>query len=234
LPKPLAEIVLDAKLVSREQVSTAARHADKLGQPMVVSLVRELGLDELALVGVIRREVRVPLTDPAAVTLDSDALRVLPRDAARRLRVLPLSLEVRGSDKFLEVAVADPTDTVALAEIEHLTGCRVYVSLMPLSAIEEMVEKGYRQFVTEVMPRKRKLFGQGVSVATTPLARPPGDSGQDPKGPSTVPFHRVSDEAELMVRHRALLRILIAKNIISEDEYEAEVLEMMKERDDEA
>jgi hypothetical protein len=234
LPKPLSEIVLDAKLVSRHQVAEAARHADRHGQPMVVSLVRELGLDELALVGVIRREVRVPLTDPAAVEIDTDALRMLPRDAARRLRVLPLSLDIRGSEKSLEVAVADPTDTVALAELEHLTGCRVYVSLMPLSAVEEMVEKGYRQFVTEVMPRSKRLFGENVSVATTPLARPPGAGEHDSKVPSTVPFHRVSDDAELALRHRALLRLLLDKNIISEDEYEAQVLEMMKERDDEA
>jgi hypothetical protein len=242
VPKPLAEIAIDAGLVDRDQVVEAAQHADETGEPLIVALVRGCGIDELALVGAVRRQMRVPLSDPAHVKLDPDALREIPRAACRRLRVLPLSVAVynRGP-RLLRVAMADPTDTVAIAEIEHISGCRIEVTLMPLSAIEEMVEKGYRAFVTEVMQRPpapggKVRTGFPVAPATTPTARSSMRAGLDDDeetAPATMPFHRLSEEAHITLRHQALLDLLFEKKIISEDEYEEQVRILMKQRADE-
>jgi hypothetical protein len=243
LPKPLAEIAIDAGLVDRDQVARAAAQADATGVPLIVALVRGQGLDELALVAAVRRQMRVPLSDPAHVQLDPDALREIPRDVCRRLRVLPLSVAVynRGP-RLLRVAMADPTDPVAIAEIEHISGCRIEVTLMPLSAIEEMVEKGYRAFVTEVMQRVpagpaktgKPRSGFELSPATTPraLVGRGGDLDED-GAPATMPFHRLSEEAHITLRHQALLDLLVEKNLISEDEYEERVRQLMKQRADE-
>ncbi|HUH01286.1 MAG TPA: hypothetical protein VML75_04780 [Kofleriaceae bacterium] len=238
MPKPLAEIAIDAGLVDRDQVVEAAQHADETGEPLIVALVRGCGIDELGLVAAVRRQMRVPLSDPAHVKLDPDALREIPRAACRRLRVLPLSVAVynRGP-RLLRVAMADPTDTVAIAEIEHISGCRIEVTLMPLSAIEEMVEKGYRAFVTEVMQRAPAPAGKvrsGFPVApiTTPTARP-GLGDDEETAPATMPFHRLSEEAHITLRHQALLDLLFDKKIISEDEYEEQVRQLMKQRADE-
>lgn len=238
MPKPLAEIAIDAGLVDRDQVVEAAQHADETGEPLIVALIRGCGIDELALVAAVRRQMRVPLSDPAHVKLDPDALREIPRDACRRLRVLPLSVAVydRGP-RLLRVAMADPTDTVAIAEIEHISGCRIEVTLMPLSAIEEMVEKGYRAFVTEVMQRAPARAGNvrsgfPISPVTTPSARA-GGTDDDEAAPATMPFHRLSEEAHITLRHQALLDLLVEKKIISEDEYEEQVRQLMKQRADE-
>ena len=104
-------------------------------------------------------------------------------------------------------------------------------SLMPLSAIEELIEREYRSFVTEVMPRVRKAFGDGVAVKTEPFARE--DDADRPRSAQTVPYHRVVDEASIEVRHRALVKLLVDKQVITEDEYEAEIRELMKQRTDE-
>jgi hypothetical protein len=234
VPKPLAEIAIDARLASRDDVVAAAEGADRKGIPLVVVLVRERGVDELALVAAIRRQVRVPLTDPQAVELDPEALREVPRDVCRRLRILPLSLTVptggsAAAPRRLTVAMADPTDTVALAEVEHLTGCDVDATLMPLSAVEEMVEHGYRSFVTEVMRREPKVpFGGGLAVETRPMERrsEPGTTQ-----PTTTPFHRLSDDAELVLRHQALLRLLVRRGVLTEEDYEEEVRQLMKRRE---
>ena len=50
----------------------------------------------------------------------------------------------------------------------------------------------------------------------------------------TQPYHRVSDDAEFGLRHTALCRLLLRKNVISEDEYEEEVRLLMKEHDEDA
>jgi len=227
VPKPLAEIAIDAELATREQIALAAIRADEQGVPLVVALVRDIGVDELAMVGAIRRQIRVPLTDPASAKLDPDALRELPRDVCRRLRVLPLSISIAGRGaRLMRLAMADPTDGVAVAEIEHLTGCRIEVTLMPLSAIEEMVERGYRAVVTEVMKRHAAIPSSvGERTQKLTAAAEPGEDGPQP---ATMPFHRLSDEADLSTRLQALLDILLDKGLVSDDEYEERVRQLMK------
>jgi len=232
VPKSLAEIAIDAGLVQRAQVVEAAHIADRDQVPLVVALVRNSEVDELALVAAIRRQVRVPLVDPATVEIDLDALREIQRPVCRRLRVLPLAVSVYDSGpRLLKLAMADPTDTVAIAEVEHLTGCRVDVALMPLSAVEEMVETGYRQFVTEVMQR-REIRSQRAAAADKQRAAKAKDSdAAEPPAPTTLPYHRISEEADISLRHQALLELLVEHQLLSEDEYEERVRQLMKGRE---
>lgn len=266
MPKRLAEIVVETALATREDVIQAARLADQNKVPLVVPLVREIGVDELALVATIKRHRRVSLPDPATVTHDPEAIREVARDICWRLRAIPLSISYPSSDiKALRVAMADPTDTVAIAELEHVTGCQVTPSLMPLSAIEELIEKAYKSFVTDVFrrPKKKRVpFGGDLEVTTKPIPRPDAQAGAPveaaepmktrplavgalaldededtskgpaPEKPSTVPFHRVADEADLELRLQALLELLIEKDLLSMQEFDQHVRTLMKRRDE--
>lgn len=242
--KRLAEIVIDAKLASREQVLRAARISEEQRMPLVAVLVQHAGVDELALVAAIRRQVRVPLVDPAVVENDPEALREMPQEIARRLRVMPLAISAYDPDiRVMRLAMADPTDAMAIAEVEHVTGCRVEGHLMPLSAVEELIAESYRSFVTEVM--RREPVAPPDSVPGQPLlahdthriavpeigpSEPSPEAALEASQPSTVPFHRVADEASLELRHRALLRLLVDKAIIQESEYEEQIRLLMKRR----
>jgi hypothetical protein len=250
--KRLAEILIDAKLAGREQVVRAARLAEERRIPLIAALVRHEGMDELALVAAIRRQVRVPLIDPAQVELDPEALRELPQDTCTRLGVMPLAVSGYDTDpRTLQLAMADPTDAVAVAEVEHITGCQVEGHLMPLSAVEELVQKTYRAFVTEVMRREPgattqpipRALVQGQDTRKLPASALAADVASDAADvlvvtagepgetrPNTVPFHRVSDEASLEVRHRALLELLMQKNLVTEAEYEEQIRLLMRRR----
>jgi hypothetical protein len=214
VPKSLAEIVLDDALATAEIVAAAAEVSDRTRVPLIAALIRETRLDEVAVVAALRRHLRIPLLEADSVTSEAEALRTLPHEVCRRLRVLPLSVaDYDAGARLLRVAMADPTDHIALAEVEHHSACRVEPSLLTLSAIEELVETTYRRFVTQVMPR-----GQGA--AALPAA---------PGTPSTHPYHRVTDDAELAVRHRALVNLLLEKRLITDDEYEEHVRQLMKQ-----
>jgi hypothetical protein len=228
LLKPLAEILIDEELCSSETVERAAQVSDRKGTPLVAVLVREFGVDEVSLVAAIRRHVRIRSVDPGAASADPDAVRIISRDVCRRLRVMPLSLaQYGGADqRLLRLAMADPTDAVALAEVEHHTGCQVEPELMVLSAVEEMVEKSYGAFVTEVMKRGS---GDGAVDDPDPAA------GELPglAAPATVPFHRLADEADVALRLEAVVGLLIGKGLLSEEEVEERVRDLMKGRDKE-
>ena len=164
--KTLAEIAIDAGLVTKADAAKAGRLAEERKQPLVVMLIRELQVDELALVAALRKQTRVPLLDPASVQTDPEATREVPRDISVRLCVLPLGMTTEGKTRVMRVAMADPTDSRAIAELEALTGSEIDVSALPLSAIEELVAQSYR--------------GTGTAVTARPLA--PGTVGVSPRG----------------------------------------------------
>ncbi len=251
MPKPLAEIVLEEGLATAASLERAAAAADRDGTPLVCALVRECGIDEVALLAALRRHVRVATGDPATVAPEPEAVRELQRDVCRRQRVAPLSVSsYGGGGRVLRLAMADPTDAVAVAEVEHVTGCRVEPVLMTVSAVEELVEQTYRALVTEVIKRGAGDGRAGEAGFSEPRAdavgfeaaraagrseprTPPGGVARRPgvDGPVTLPFQKLSDVADVETRLRALLNVLLARQLVTDDELEEEVRQLMRRRD---
>jgi hypothetical protein len=219
--KTLGEIAIEAGLVNRASAAKAGRMAEERKQPLVVMLIREIGVDEVALVGALRKQTRVPLIDPAGVEIDPEALRQLPRDVCARLRVLPLSLTTDGAGKLLRIAMADPTDTAAVAEIEQLTHCDVEVNALPLSAIDELVDQGYRQVNTAVVPR---VGNPGTAKLVTsrgrPLSMAVAEAESEVSETAQIPFAALQAMApdDLEARLSALVSVLVAKGLITDAE----------------
>jgi hypothetical protein len=220
--KTLAEIAIEAGLVTKAGAVKAGRLAEERKLPLVAVLVKELGVDEVALIGALRKQTRVPLLDPGQIQVDPDALRLVARDNCARLRVLPLQLLADGPTKVLRVAMADPTDASAILELEHLTNCEIEVTALPLSAIDELVDKGYKQFSTAVVNRPRP-FGDGLFV-TTKSNRPTAIDGPASSGEAEVsvtaqiPLSALRESPDLELRFRALCQVLVTKGIVTEVE----------------
>jgi hypothetical protein len=214
--KTLAEIAIEAGLVTKDNAVKAGRIAAQKQEPLVAILVRELGVDEVALIGALRKQTRVPLIDPVDAQFDPDALRLVTRDVCYRLRVLPLGVGTEGSTKVLRIAMADPTDAAAILEMEHITHCEIEVTALPLSAIEELLDKGYKAFSTAVRQRPR-----GLSVITrkTPIENDPEVSVT-----AQIPLESLRPDPGLEQRFAALCQLLVGKGIVTE----AELLEALK------
>ncbi|HEY5944460.1 MAG TPA: hypothetical protein VIV40_03175 [Kofleriaceae bacterium] len=229
--KTLAEIAIEAGLVTKAGAAKAGRMAEERKEPLVVVLIKQLGVNEVALIGALRKQTRVPLLDPAQVEVDSEALRIVPRDSCARLRVLPLGLTTDGKTRVLRVAMADPTDTSAILELEVIANCEIEVTALPLSAIEELVDKGYKQFSTAVTARPR--FGTNLAVTTKQNRAQPIDSAES-AGASEVSVTAqiplamlVPPPPTLDARFAALCQVLINKGIVTE----AELAEALKKLD---
>jgi hypothetical protein len=231
VPKTLAQIAVDAGLLSRADVGRAEQLADEKRVPLVVALIRELGVDEVALVGAFRRELRMLSVDPRAVKPETDALREVSRDLCKRLRVVPL--RVSGppeDDKEIWLAMADPTDMGAIAEVERVTGAVVDPALLPLSAIDELIDRGYKELNTQVVKRQKGVFGGNVVATTKTHVRTGGEGDDTADHARTVPFHQIADEADAATRVDALVKVLIDKGVLSEDDYEQAIREILRRR----
>jgi hypothetical protein len=225
LPKTLGEIAIEAGLVNKASAAKAGKMAEESKQPLVVVLVRELGVDEVQLVAALRKQTRVPLIDPGEVQIDPEALRLVPRDTCARLRVLPLALATDGTTRVMRLAMADPTDTTAVAEVEHHARCEIDVAALPLSAIDELVDKGYRQMNTAVV--NRPTNPGGTMFITSRGKGPVPDAESETSVTAQIPLMSLQAPDELEQRVTALIAVLVAKGLVTEAEL-AEALRKLK------
>lgn len=223
--KTLAEIAIEAGLVTKDNAVKAGRIAAQRQEPLVHVLIRELGVDEVALIGALRKQTRVPLIDPADVQVDPDALRSVSKDVCHRLRVLPLQVAQDGQTKVLRIAMADPTDASAILELEHITHCEIEVTALPLSAIEELVEKGYKAISTAVVPRPRP---KSVVTRKTPLAIDvQALTESEVSVTAQIPLTSMAPDPGVESKFAALCQLLIKKGVVTE----TELLEALKKSD---
>jgi hypothetical protein len=232
--KTLGEIAIEAGLVTKAGAAKAGKMAEERKLPLVVVLVREVGVNEVALLGALRRQTRVPLLDPADLQIDSDALRLIPRDICARLRVLPLGLTIEGRTKVLRLAMADPTDTSAVAEIEQLTRAEIDVSALPLSAIEELVNKGYQQINTAVVSRPGQR-SQSMFITSKGKLAEADVNDTEISVTAQIPVAAMQQMTQLTMpddletRIAALTAVLLAKGLVTEADL-AEAIRKLKGR----
>jgi hypothetical protein len=236
----LADIAVEAGLVSAADVAEARRRSVASGEPLVVTLIGLTGADESTLARAVG--ARLGVAEPTSLDVhDSDALREIPHELARRRRILPLSLEHgRDGARVLRVVCADPSDGETLGVIESTAACRVEALVAPLGSIERAIDFAYRQFVTQVMPRAelagapvpapapgggaRRPFGGDLAVRT-----PIGSAAEAPPGPVTTPFHRLEDEAPIEVRLEALVDVLETRGLMTRDEWQARIRALLRD-----
>ena len=138
----LGEILVQKGVTTPDQVDIALTEQKRSKEHLGKILVR-LGFATEAIIrdvigGVIGQE-SVDLTKAVA---DSDAISMIPKDMARRLRVLPLTYN--GITRELTIAMADTFNVVALDQINtHLGG---NAEVVPVLAGEAEIEKAIDQF----------------------------------------------------------------------------------------
>ncbi len=140
-----------------------------------------------------------------------DALRVLARDVCSRRRVLPLSLGQDGDSRVLRIAMADPTDTAAVPEIENLT-LRDRHRRAAAVRDRRAARKGYRGISTAVVHR-------GTMFVTGKAKVVPSLDGEEISVTAQIPISALRpDDRDLDTKLTALISVLVAKGVLTEAE----------------
>lgn len=138
----LGELLVKKGVTTQDQIDIALTEQKRSKEHLGKILVR-LGFATDAIIsdvigGVIGQE-SIDLTRAVA---DNDAVKMIPKDLARRLKVLPISYDT--TKKQLTVAMADIFDVVALDQINaHLGGI---AEINPVLAGETVIDKLIDQF----------------------------------------------------------------------------------------
>jgi len=123
--KPLGEVLVDERLISREQLQQALARQGDTGQPLG-RILTEMGLvEEKALVEAVSKQIGIPFVDLESTRLDPSVASIVPLDFAREREAIPVRIE----EGHLIVAMVHPANQPAIRAIAEKTGFEVRPAL---------------------------------------------------------------------------------------------------------
>jgi type IV pilus assembly protein PilB len=164
---PLGQMLVNDGILTQEQLAEAlARQRtskERIGQILIEMTV----LDEETLLKYLAKQFRKePIARDELESLDLEVVRLVPQDVARQHRVIAVE---RHAGKVI-IATADPLNVVALDDLRRATGLEVDFKIGSGQAIQEAVDRMYRQIVStlEVDNALRQDFGLTVDSVVIP------------------------------------------------------------------
>ncbi|MCL4535472.1 MAG: glycosyltransferase [Bacteroidetes bacterium] len=136
----LGDILLEADVINRRQLEEGMKLHRRSGVRLGKALISLGYLTQDQLVGCLSEQHNFPYFDLQGADIPEDIARSVPETVARSNELIPLS---RRGDT-LTVAMVNPLDTVAIEQIETLTGCRVEPVIATEEDIEDALERVYK------------------------------------------------------------------------------------------
>ncbi|MBZ0072987.1 MAG: ATPase, T2SS/T4P/T4SS family [Thiohalobacteraceae bacterium] len=141
-PRRIGDILIEQGILSQDQLRIALTEQKKTGEQLGRIIV-SLGFTTEAIVrDALSEALGQESVDLHKVVVDRDALKLVPKEVARRYRVLPIAID--SGRHLLTVAMADTSNVVALDQLRAILGGRVEVH--PLLAGESEIESAIDQF----------------------------------------------------------------------------------------
>lgn len=139
---PLGERLISAGLISQDQLQVALKEQSRRDEPLGRILVNLGLISEGMLRDTLGESLGHESIDLAKVIPDPDALQMVPKNIARRYRMLPINFDK--NKKILTLAMADTFNVVAMDQVAALLGSGVGIAT--LVAGEAEIEVAIEQF----------------------------------------------------------------------------------------
>ncbi len=197
----LGDLLVRENLISRQQLRKALEyqrvHGGRLGN-CLIQLGWVTGEDISA---ILCRQFGLPSINLPFFQVDPSIVKLIPQQTAQKYQVLPLSRE--GST--LTIATIDPTDVLAMDDLQFMTGFTIEPLVAAESAIREAIRKYYGGAGRTLEPNR----GVGkTSVESVPAAvREPGRDSSEQSPVAAEDLKQAAREAPVV---RLVNRILSA------------------------
>ncbi len=138
--KKLGEYLLDAGLVTEQQLKEALRRQRQTREPLGHILSRTGMVSEADICSVLHTQLGLPIVDLQTVAIDEGVIRLIKEELAKKYTAIPIEVENRTT---LRVAMADPLNAAALEDLRFQSGYFVRPVLAPPTEIVEAISKYY-------------------------------------------------------------------------------------------
>jgi type IV pilus assembly protein PilB len=150
----IAELLVRGGIVSRDQLIQAQEKERDNGSSVIRELVRLGFTTEDTLTEFLAKQFNIEKVDLNPSEIEDSVFTLVPPQLVQKHQLVPVKL--LGST--LTVAMADPTDLVAINEVKFITGYGVRVTLAPPSAIKKTLEHRFGGVSYDEVLKK---FGDG-------------------------------------------------------------------------
>src|SRR5699024_10279277 len=200
--KRLVDLVVEARLISEEQLSTtiSEKSADeKLGD----ALLREGFITEQQLIEVLEFQLGIPHINIYQYSINEDVVQLVPKDLAKRYNVMPIRID----KNQLFVAMADPMDYCAIEELRMTTGYQIISGIATKDEIYRTITKYYdlQESLNEMLSgftEEEDLEDTGITDEDSPVVRLVNQIIANAVAQRASDIHFDPQETELKVRYR--------------------------------
>ena len=159
----LGERLIKMGLITNEQLNVALQEK-KLSGKMLGEAIVELGfIDEEQLTIALAESAGFEVFDPKSTIVDGEALRLLSKQDAQRMRVLPLFMH----DQSVYVALIDPYDIVAMDALRRKMprGFSVKPLMTTPSVLNEAIDAayGYASAIEDILKELETLDTDAIN-----------------------------------------------------------------------
>ncbi|MFY1832245.1 hypothetical protein ACN47A_40490 [Myxococcus fulvus] len=246
----LGELLIKANVLQESQLKAALAEQAKWGGKLGEILVRMSLVSEDILVRALSKQLGMPAVNLDAVQVVAPHVKAkIPAQTARDFSVLPLQLRDEG--KTLVVAMSDPLNMRMLDELRAVTKCRIIPNVAGRTSIARAFARMYEQNMEledadtnfkvvdaqgrTVVKNLKDLDPAAAAVASAPApkpapaARPAPPVAEAPRAASGggTPADLLRSVEEVQRKEvaalKAMVELLIEKNVFSRDEYLAKV-----------
>ena len=150
----IAELLVRGGIVSRDQLVQAQEKERDNGSSVIRELIRLGFTTEDTLTEFLAKQFSIEKVDLSPSEIEDSVFNLVPPQLVQKHQLVPVKL--LGST--LTVAMADPTDLVAINEVKFITGYGVRVMLAPPSAIKKTLDHRFGGVSYDEVLKK---FGDG-------------------------------------------------------------------------
>jgi len=148
--------------LNAEQLARALDQQREHGGALSTHLVRLGFITEETLLSYLQREYRLPVVDLGSLEVPREILNVVPQALVMKHHLIPTNL-VRST---LTLAMADPSNLMAINEVKFLTGYDVKVAVAAPAALQQAIER-YYETGTSYQDVLEQIGSQDVELVRT-------------------------------------------------------------------
>ena len=148
----LGELLVRRGQIDQSALTKASDEQRAHGGALASHLVKLGFINEDALLSYLQKEYRLPVVDPSNLDIPPEVLALVPPAMVHKHHLIPVNL-VRST---LTLAMADPSNIVAINEVKFLTGYDVKIAVGGATAVQRAIERyyeanvNYDQMLTEL------------------------------------------------------------------------------------
>jgi type IV pilus assembly protein PilB len=135
----LGQMLVNANLVSEDQLKRALATQQKDGGRLGSNLVKMGFIDEDKLISFLSKQYGIPSVNLQELEIDPGVCKLIPSDVVQKYQIMPINR----TGATITIAMVDPSNVFALDDVKFMTGYNVEPVVASEAAIKAAVNKYY-------------------------------------------------------------------------------------------